>query len=388
MDSGFAPADRARFPSFPAAMGTEHLSISSTTGAFSFPLPFTGRALFSLVLPIPHTGVAGEIPTSIAGGAGIRFLPFTLRTFSTALPSTRGAWGFSSSSTRVTFHIPIIGIRRNASISTVVEEHIDQFLEVMRVEYGYSRHTISAYQRDLLRFCRFADGKMTPEALRLFSTRLAADGLAATSVSRAVASLRSFLKFLLKEGILQDDLRRHLVSPKLPRLLPHPISQKDVKSLLNAPGLSVRDQAILELLYAAGIRASELTGLRLEDFNPGVGYIRCLGKGGKERVVPIGRRAIEKLTEYNSPGPLLFPITRETLWRIVQKAARKAGLRDRIHPHTLRHSFATHLVQNGADLRYVQEMLGHSKISTTQIYTEVDADRLKSIHKKFHPRGG
>ena len=161
-----------------------------------------------------------------------------------------------------------------------------------------------------------------------------------------------------------------------------------MESLLNAPGLSVRDQAILELLYAAGIRASELTGLRLEDFNPGVGYIRCLGKGGKERVVPIGRRAIEKLTEHNSPGPLLFPITRETLWRIVQKAARKAGLRDRIHPHTLRHSFATHLVRNGADLRYVQEMLGHSKISTTQIYTEVDADRLKLIHKKFHQRGG
>lgn len=268
-----------------------------------------------------------------------------------------------------------------------MEEHIDHFLEVMRVEYGYSRHTISAYQRDLLRFSRFSDGKCTPESLRLFSTRLSADGLAATSVSRAVASLRSFLKFLMKEGILKDDLRRHLVTPKLPRLLPHPISQKDIELLLNAPGLSLRDQAILELLYAAGIRASELIGLRLEDFNPGVGYIRCLGKGGKERVVPIGRRAIEKISKYNPPGPLLFPITRETLWRIVQKAARKAGLRDRIHPHTLRHSFATHLVRNGADLRYVQEMLGHSKISTTQIYTEVDADRLKSIHKKFHPRG-
>ncbi len=257
----------------------------------------------------------------------------------------------------------------------------------MRVEYGYSHHTISAYQRDLGRFREFSNGKLTAEALRLFSARLAADGLAATSISRAVASLRSFPKFLMTEGVLKEDLRRHLVTPKLPRALPHPISQKDMETLLNSPGLSIRDRAILELLYAAGIRASELTGLRLEDVNAAVGYIRCLGKGGKERIVPIGRRAVERLREYNSPGPMLFPISRETLWRIVKKAAQKAGLRDRVHPHTLRHSFATHLVRNGADLRYVQEMLGHSNIATTQIYTEVDADRLKSIHQKFHPRG-
>ncbi len=280
----------------------------------------------------------------------------------------------------------IIERRGKASILPAVEELIDRYLEVMRVEYGYSPHTIMAYRRDLERFRKFSDGVLTPEALRLFSSRLASDGLAASTVSRAVASLRSFLKFLMKEEVLKEDLRRHLVTPKLPRLLPHPISQKDMETLLNAPGLSLRDQAILELLYAAGIRASELIGLRKEDVNTGVGYIRCLGKGGKERVVPIGQRAIEKLHEYDPPGPRIFPITRETLWRIVQKAAKKAGLRDRIHPHTLRHSFATHLVRNGADLRYVQEMLGHSKISTTQIYTEVDADRLKEIHRKYHPR--
>jgi integrase/recombinase XerD len=143
----------------------------------------------------------------------------------------------------------------------------------------------------------------------------------------------------------------------------------------------------MELLYASGIRASELTSLRTTDVNLEIGYVRCHGKGGKERVVPIGGRAIQRLKEYTPSGDRLFPIRRETLWRIVQRAARNAGLRDDIHPHTLRHSFATHLVQNGADLRYVQEMLGHAKISTTQIYTHVDHERLRAVHRKYLPRG-
>lgn len=263
---------------------------------------------------------------------------------------------------------------------------IDRFIEYLQVECGYSRNTVTAYRRDLDRFAAMG-GKLESGPIRNFAARLASAGLAPTSVARHVASLRSFLKFLLNEGVLKEDLRRYLVTPKLPHSIPHPISARDAKILLERDDLAPRDRAILELLYASGIRASELTGLRVTDVNLEVGYVRCHGKGGKERVVPIGRRAIEALRAYAPQGERLFPITRETLWRILQRAAKKAGLRDLIHPHTMRHTFATHLVQNGADLRYVQEMLGHSKISTTQIYTQVDHERLRSVHRKFHPRG-
>jgi integrase/recombinase XerD len=216
-------------------------------------------------------------------------------------------------------------------------------------------------------------------------------------VARASATLRSFLKFLCRE-----DLARFVMSPRQPRLLPHPLSREQIVDLLETDTqdvLSVRDRALLELLYAAGLRVSEISHLRLRDLNLDAGYVRCLGKGSKERVVPIGKQAIQALRSYlsgergetdcdcvfvSSKGGRLV---RESIWRLVRKHARHADLRGRVYPHAVRHSFASHLVEGGADLRYVQEMLGHSKISTTQIYTHVDQERLKAVHRKFHPRG-
>jgi len=268
-----------------------------------------------------------------------------------------------------------------------LQDWIDLFLEYLQVECGYSRHTHAAYRRDLDRFHALSGGRITAETVRRFGAQLASRNLAPSTVARHQASLRSFLKFLLHEGLIREDLRRHLAMPKLPGTLPHPLSPQDTKALLDLSELSARDRALLELMYAAGFRASEVIGLRTEDVNLEVGYVRCRGKGGKERVVPIGVHAVQSLRQYAPRSDRLFPITRETLWRVVRRAGRRAGLKDPIHPHTIRHSFATDLVRNGADLRYVQEMLGHSKITTTQIYTHVDPERLREIHRKFHPRG-
>ncbi|MBI2898983.1 MAG: tyrosine-type recombinase/integrase [Planctomycetes bacterium] len=267
-----------------------------------------------------------------------------------------------------------------------MDDPIDRFLTYLQVECGFSRHTVEAYRRDLARFRDLSGGRLSVASVRDFAAALTSLGLAPSSVARHVASLRSLLRFLLAEGELREDLRRHVSAPRIPASLPHPLNVRDVHALLEAPGLSLRDRAMLELLYASGIRASELTHLRVSDVNLDVGFVRCHGKGGKERVVPIGGGAVRRLREYVPAGEFLFPIRRETLWRVVRRAARRAGLKDVPHPHTLRHSFATHLVQNGADLRYVQEMLGHSKISTTQIYTHVDHERLRQIHRRFHPR--
>ncbi len=267
-----------------------------------------------------------------------------------------------------------------------MKEWCDGFLEYLRVECGYSVHTVAAYGRDLRRFEEISGGRLEGETVREFAAKLSGLGLAPASVARHVASLRSFLRFLLAEGLLREDLRKHLLPPRRPAPLPHPLSEREVNALVDGPDLSTRDRAILELLYASGIRASELVSLRTEDVNLEVGYVRCRGKGGKERIVPIGRRSIRRLREFVPRGERLFPLRRETLWRLVRRAAQSAGLLDAVHPHTLRHTFATHLVRRGADLRYVQEMLGHSKISSTQVYTHVDHDRLREIHRRYHPR--
>jgi integrase/recombinase XerD len=191
------------------------------------------------------------------------------------------------------------------------------------------------------------------------------------------------------------------MAPQKPRLLPHPLSRKTLEAMLEPEARgpwAARDRALLELLYASGLRASEIAGLRPSDLNLEAGYLRCLGKGSKERVVPIGNPAIQALRTYlaserpESSADRVFlsarggPLARESVWRILRKLARRAGVHGRVFPHAVRHSFATHLVEGGADLRYVQEMLGHSKISTTQMYTHVDRERLKSVHRKFHPR--
>jgi len=275
-----------------------------------------------------------------------------------------------------------------------MQEMIDQFLSYLQIECGLSPNTILAYGRDLRPF----RGPLTRAALQDFmSGLLAGKRRRASSIARASAALRSFLKFLGK-----DDLARFVLAPKKPRLLPHPLDGAQIQDLMETDTgdrLSSRDRALLELLYACGLRVSEISTLRLTDLNLDAGYLRCFGKGAKERIVPIGKKAILALRDYfagergDTPCEFVFVsskggrLVRESIWRVVRKHARHADLRGRVFPHALRHSFATHLVEGGADLRYVQEMLGHSKISTTQIYTQVDRKRLLAVHRKFHPRG-
>jgi len=275
-----------------------------------------------------------------------------------------------------------------------MEDRVEEFLSYLEIECGLSRNTIVAYRRDLAPF----KGPLTRPAVQEHIAGLMSGGRRrASSVVRAAAALRSYLKFLGRE-----DLSRFVIAPKKPRLLPHPLSKKQIEDLIEAPPparFPARDRAILELLYASGLRVSEISTLKLADLHLDAGYLRCLGKGSKERVVPVGKPALDALREYlgtergESTEETVFVsskggrLVRESIWRVLQKRKVAAGVRGRVFPHAVRHSFATHLVENGADLRYVQEMLGHSKISTTQIYTQVDRERLKAVHRKFHPRG-
>jgi integrase/recombinase XerD len=275
-----------------------------------------------------------------------------------------------------------------------MQDKIDEFLGYLEIECGLSRNTILSYGRDLRDF----KGPLTRPAIQDYmASQMAGKRRRASSIARASAALRSFLKYLGRE-----DLARFVLAPKKPRLLPHPLDGNQIRDLIETDTgdrLTTRDRALLELLYACGLRVSEISTLKMSDLNLDAGYLRCFGKGGKERVVPIGKRAIEALQAYfagdrgdtdceyvfvSSKGGRLV---RESIWRLVQKHAFHADVRGRVFPHAVRHSFATHLVEGGADLRYVQEMLGHSKISTTQIYTQVDRKRLLAVHRKFHPRG-
>jgi integrase/recombinase XerD len=274
-----------------------------------------------------------------------------------------------------------------------MQDKIEEFLGYLEIECGLSRNTILSYRRDLAGF----RGPLTREAVQAHLATLRRRRRRASGLARAAAAMRSFLRFLGEPG-----LAGLILAPKQPRLLPHPLSREQVEDLLEAETgarFAARNRALLEVLYASGLRASEISGLKLLDVNLDAGYLRCLGKGSKERVVPLGRAAVEAVREYLA-GPrgetdceYLFVsakggrLVRESVWRILRAQARHSGVRGRVFPHALRHSFATHLVENGADLRYVQEMLGHSKISTTQVYTHVDRERLRAVHRKFHPRG-
>ncbi len=275
----------------------------------------------------------------------------------------------------------------------MVIDRLEEFLAYLQVECGASPNTILAYRRDLRAFA----GPLTRDGVQGFVSRLLEGRKRASSVARAAASLRSFLRFTGR-----DDLARFVIGPKQPRLLPHPLSGAQIDGILETPGsdrLSARDRALLELLYATGLRVSEIASLRLSDLNLDAGYLRCIGKGSRERVVPMGRPAVKALREYlggRPPGGPEEPafrstkggrLSRQSIWRIIRRRALEGGVRGRVFPHAVRHSFAPHLVEGGADLRYVQEMLGHAKISTTQIYTQVDRERLRSVHRKYHPRG-
>ena len=291
---------------------------------------------------------------------------------------------------------------------------IDEYLNYLTVEKGASRNTIDGYSRDLSRYAGFVGKGRTREIddigtedLIAFLASLQGEGLAANSVNRALAAIRGFYKYLLREKRVDHTPVAHIELARVWMRLPDVISREEMELLLVQPGAETpadcRDSAMLELLYATGIRVSELIGLTVNSINWQVGYLIAMGKGEKERVVPVGRTAYEKVKRYlEGARPLLLKggesdrlflnrsgkgLTRQGFWKIVKKYAAKAGLGQRVHPHTFRHSFASHLLEGGADLRSVQIMLGHADISTTQIYTHVTRERLKEIHRRFHPRG-
>ena len=287
------------------------------------------------------------------------------------------------------------------------------FLDYLQAECGLALNTRKAYQGDLGKFLVFlADrglgelAELTPVHVAAFVQALRQEDLADESVARALAATRMFCRYLVLYRVLAEDVSASIVAPKKWRRLPTVLNAQAVDALLAAPQAdqdvhAVRDTALLTMLYATGIRASEAASIQVDDVNFTVGVVRVIGKGNKERIVPVAGAALESIQEYvDRYRPALHPVggtlfvsrtgramSREDIYRIVRKYVRRAGLREKVSPHTLRHSFATELLSGGADLRSVQEMLGHADVATTQIYTHVDASRLKAIHKKFHPRG-
>jgi integrase/recombinase XerD len=290
------------------------------------------------------------------------------------------------------------------------EGWLGRYLDHLSAERGLAPNTVEAYRRDLLRLRE--DRVERPETAthdellaRLRAMRLA--GRSPRSVARWLVAARGFFRWLVAEGVLQVDPTAHLDPPRTWRTLPSVLSTEEVDALLAAPdretATGLRDAAMLEVLYATGLRVSELLGLRLADLHLDASYLRCLGKGSKERVVPLGGEAEGMLQAYLATArpelldgkrtPVLFvnrrgtPLTRQGFWKIIKNYGRRAGIRTSLSPHTVRHSFATHLLENGADLRSVQAMLGHADISTTQIYTHVNRERLRRLYRDFHPRG-
>jgi len=295
-----------------------------------------------------------------------------------------------------------------------MKEFIDEFVNYLSVERGLSPNTLLAYRRDLAKYTLYLEKKSVgqPNSVSrdmvtgyMFSQK--ERGLSTTSICRSLAAIKMFHRFLVRERLAVEDPTSLVETPKLWKRVPEVLTTNEVESMIRASqGRSwqnIRDNAILELFYASGMRVSELVNLKLEHINLGVGYVRCLGKGRKERIIPVGKRAQEAIKRYceqarnkllkSNPHSFLFisrlgqKMSRQSVWKIIKRYAKKANIKRPIKPHTLRHSFATHLLERGADLRSVQEMLGHSDISTTQIYTHVDKERLKAIHKQFHPRG-
>lgn len=320
---------------------------------------------------------------------------------------------------------------------------IDQFFDYISLERGLSDNTRKAYLDDLRRFSRFLE----TSNIRSYNTVrrkhvldfLMAEkerGLSVNSISRRLVAIKIFFRYLQQEGMLAGNVTESMDSPRLWRVLPGVLSLKEVERLLECPvgdeRISLRDRALLELLYATGLRVSEAAGLKIDDIHFDSGYVRCLGKGGKARVVPFGDKAKEYLQWYLSEGRPKFELgsgrrrgqksspglpqtsgydarettagkkgisggyvfltyrgkkfTRKGIWKLIKNYARRAGITKSVSPHTIRHSFASHLLANGAPLRVIQEMLGHADIATTQVYTHVDQGRLKSVHARFHPR--
>jgi integrase/recombinase XerD len=300
-----------------------------------------------------------------------------------------------------------------------VEEQIHRFLDHLAVERGLSRNTLEAYRRDLTKYAEYlrtrgiadaVDASETTVArfVEWLSSRDVADGrrYRASSVARSLAAVRMFHRFLLREGDADADPAKGVVRPRVPRSLPRPLSVEQISAILEAPAggepAALRDRAILETMYGAGLRISELVGLDVDDVDLDEGAVRAMGKGSKERIVPLGSYAIAAAEAYLTQarphlvrarsGPAMFlnqrggRLTRQGVSNILQAAVRRAGVRKRVTPHMLRHSFATHLLEGGADVRVVQELLGHASLSSTQIYTLVTSDRLREEYFTAHPR--
>ncbi len=294
-----------------------------------------------------------------------------------------------------------------------MEEYIEYFCDYLRVERGLSVNTIASYSADLNRYISFLEEKGISQPAEiekkhiqdfLFSERNR--GLKPSSVARRLASIRMFHRFLVRENLSAKDPSAVFESPKLWKKIPDSLDISEVEKIISAPDIKkrkgLRDRAILELLYATGIRVSECADLKVGDVDFNIGFIKCKGKGSKERLVPLGKTAEHFLRRYlEEVRPKILQgkninylfisqyrgrLSRQSIWKIIKFYVKKARIKKTVTPHTFRHSFATHLLEGGADLRSVQEMLGHSNIATTQIYTHIDRNRLKKIHLKFHPR--
>ena len=290
---------------------------------------------------------------------------------------------------------------------------VDQFLDHISLERGLSPNTRLAYGADLKRFLLFLDRKrirsvndVRRKTILDYLMSEKERGLSMNSISRRLVAIKIFFTYLVQESLLSENVAEVMDSPKLWKMLPGVLSLKEVDKLLSSPvgndRIALRDRAILELLYATGMRVSELVDLKVGDLHFDSGYLRCTGKGNKVRVVPFGAEAAGHLTKYLSEGrPEFTPkddechvfltyrhkkFSRKGIWKLIKDSSRKAGISKNVSPHTLRHSFASHMLANGAPLRVIQELLGHSDIATTQVYTHVDQGRLRAVHASFHPR--
>ncbi|MGH8127473.1 MAG: site-specific tyrosine recombinase XerD [Gammaproteobacteria bacterium] len=292
-------------------------------------------------------------------------------------------------------------------------ELLDRFIQALWLEQGLADNTRQAYRSDLLLLGGWLEDRgnslsnATARDLWAFLGGQASTGGSARTSARRLAAMRHFYRYLVREGIIGTDPSADLKAPRMPRTLPHTLSESDVLALLQAPDThtarGLRDRTMLELLYATGLRVSELVGLRLDQVNLRLGAVRVVGKGGKERLVPVGEEARDWLERYLKearsnfvagrrldtlfPTPRRSSMSRQGFWTLIRRYAVSAGIRNAVSPHQLRHAFATHLLAHGADLRAVQMLLGHQNVTTTQIYTHVERERLKRLHATHHPRG-
>lgn len=295
-----------------------------------------------------------------------------------------------------------------------MKDTLEDFFHYLQIERGLAENTLTSYRRDLNNYHTYLKQEghvtswntVTRDDMTRFLYTLKDEGKSTATIARMISSLRAFHQFLIRENLTDSDPSLHIETPKKERKLPSVLSTDEVEKLLNIPidtPLDIRNKAMFEFIYATGLRVTELVTLKVSDLHLTMGFVRCLGKGSKERIVPLGDVAKQALENYlqnsrhillkNQTGiDALFlnqhgrPLSRQGFWKILKTVARNAGITKNLTPHMLRHSFATHLLENGADLRAVQEMLGHADISTTQIYTHVTQARLKDIYKEFHPR--